>query len=161
MRRRLLQCGRGTAAIEFAVCFPLMLAFMGGIADFGIIYYRKAALSSVITAGAQYALFVDQSGTMPTQTGIQNVLQEAASQMLPNVTVTVQATNPALCYCLTAASPNSTLTQSTCGSNCTSGGTAGKYVEVSATHNYTPLFPALSKISGQPSLTASSWVPLQ
>jgi Flp pilus assembly protein TadG len=153
--------GRGVAAIEFAIAFPILLLFLGGVTDFGIVYYRQSCLSAAVAAGAQYANLTDQTSPPVTAANIQTVMQNAAAQSMPSVTVTATATNPALCYCITGSSPNSTLTATICGASCASGGTAGKYVQLTLTHNYTPLLPSLSKLVGTQTLSKSAWVPLQ
>ncbi len=114
-----------------------------------------------MAAGAQYANLTDQRSPPVTAANIQTVMTNAAAQSMPGLTVTSTASNPALCYCITGSSPNSTLTATTCGNTCTSGGTAGKYVQLTLTYNYTPMLPLLSKVSGTQTLTQTAWVPLQ
>ncbi len=152
---------RGVAAVEFAITLPILLFFLGGVTDFGIVYYRQSCLSTAVAAGAEYASLTDQRSPPVTAANIQTVMTNAAAQSMPGLTVTSTASNPALCYCITGASPNSTLTSATCGSACASGGTAGKYVQLTLTHNYTPMLPTLSQLVGTQTLTKTAWVPLQ
>jgi Flp pilus assembly protein TadG len=152
--------GRAVAAVEFAIILPILLLFMGGVADFGIIYYRESCLSTAVAAAAQYASVTDESNPPVTAANIQTVMTKAAAQSMPGVAVTPTASNPALCYCITGSSPNSTLTSATCATACTSGGTAGKYVQLTLTSTYVPL--VLSMInSGGITLNQTAWVPLQ
>lgn len=152
---------RGVAAVEFAITLPLVVLFLGGVTDFGIIYYRQSCLSSAVAAGAQYANLTDQRSPPVTAANIQTVMTAAAAQSMPSATVTPTATSPALCYCITGSSPSSTLTVTTCGATCSSGGTAGKYVELTLTSTYAPIFPALSRVIGTQTLSKTAWVPLQ
>jgi Flp pilus assembly protein TadG len=152
---------RGVAAVEFAITLPLLVILLGGVTDFGIIYYRQSCLSTAVAAGAQYANLIDQRSPPVSATNIQNVMRAAAAQSMSNASVTPTASNPALCYCITGASPSSTLTAATCGAACASGGTAGKYVQLTLTTNYTPMFPALSRVIGTQTLSKTAWVPLQ
>ncbi len=158
---------RGVAAVEFAITFPILLFFMGGVTDFGIVYYRQSCLSTAVAAGAQYASLTDQAaqatppGPALTMANIQTVMSNAAGQAMPGLAVTATATNPALCYCITGSSPNSTLTSANCNTTCSSGGNAGKYVQLTQTHTYTPILPALSNLVGAQTLTKTAWVPLQ
>lgn len=155
--------GRGVAAVEFAIALPILLLFLGGVTDFGIVYYRLSCLSAAVAAGAQYASLTDQRSSTVTAANIQTVMTDAAAQSMAGASVTPTASDPALCYCITGSSPSSTLTATTCGNTCTSGGTAGKYVQLTLTHNYTPLLPFFSTMSayGTTPLTKSAWVPLQ
>ncbi|HVC62348.1 MAG TPA: TadE family protein [Acetobacteraceae bacterium] len=153
--------GRGVAAIEFAITLPILLLFLGGVTDFGIVYYRQISLSSAVAAGAEYAMLADQRGQTLTQATMQTVMQNAAAQTLPGGTVTATATNPAVCYCMTGSSPSSVLTAVTCGSYCASGAAAAKYVQLSLAYNYDAILPIYSQLAATTTLTASTWVPLQ
>lgn len=152
---------RGVAAIEFAVTLPILLAFLGGVTDFGISYYAQDCLSSVVAAGAGYATLADQSTGSVTAANIETAMQGAASQSLPTFTVTVSASDPTACYCITGTSPASQITAATCGSACLSGGIAGKYVELTASTTYNPILPSYSMLTGTTALSKSAWVPLQ
>ena len=153
---------RGVAALEFAIVLPILVLFMGGVADFGIIYYRQSCLSTAVAAGAEYASLTDQRTPPVSAANIQTVMTAAAAQALgSSVTVTSTASNPATCYCITGSSPSSTLTSATCGSSCASGGTAGKYVQLTLSTNYKPMMPALSQLVGTQTLSKTAWVPLQ
>jgi Flp pilus assembly protein TadG len=156
--------GRGVAALEFAITLPILMYFMGGITDFGIIYYRLSCLSTAVAAGAEYASLTDQRsppGPALTAANVQTVMQNAATQSMPNVTTSATVVGPA-CYCITGSSPNSTMGTSsvTCGSTCTNG-TAQKYVQLTLTSTYTPILPLLSRVVGAQTLTKTAWVPLQ
>jgi Flp pilus assembly protein TadG len=154
--------GRGVAALEFALTLPILMYFMGGVTDFGIVYYRQSCLSTAVAAGAEYASLTDQRSPPVTAANVQTVMQNAATQTMPNVTTTPTVAGPA-CYCITGSSPSSTMgtTSVTCGSTCATGGTAQKYVQLTLTTTYTPILPLLSRVIGTQTLTKTAWVPLQ
>jgi Flp pilus assembly protein TadG len=152
--------GRGVAAVEFAITLPILLYFMGGITDFGLIFYRQSCLSTAVAAGAQYASLIDQRSPPVSAATVQTVMRNAATQAMPNVTTTATVAGPA-CYCITGSSPNSTMGSAvTCGSTCTTG-TATKYVQLTLTSSYTPILPLLSQVIGTQTLSKTAWVPLQ
>jgi Flp pilus assembly protein TadG len=157
VRRR----SRAVAAIEFAVTLPILLAFLGGVTDFGIAFYAEGCLSSVVAAGAGYAMLADQSSGSVTAASIETVMQGAAAQSLPTFSITVTASDPTACYCMPETSPAAAPTAASCGSACESGGTAGKYVQLSATTTYNPILPSYSMLTGTRTLSKSAWVPLQ
>lgn len=47
------QCGQ--AMVEFALALPILLILVGGIIDFGWLYYNKIALNNAAREGARYA----------------------------------------------------------------------------------------------------------
>jgi Flp pilus assembly protein TadG len=153
--------GRGVAAVEFAITLPILLYFMGGITDFGIVYYRQSCLSTAVAAGAEYASLTDQRSPPVSAATVQTVMQNAATQAMPNVTTAATVVGPA-CYCITGSSPSSTMGSAvTCGSACATGGTAGKYVQLTLTSTYTPILPLFSRVIGAQTLSKTAWVPLQ
>jgi len=158
----LRRCRRAVAAVEFAMVFPILLAFLGGATDFGIVYYRQSCLSAAVAAGAQYALVTDVKGGTLTAANIQTVMQNAAAQTMPSATVTPTATDPTLCYCINTSTTPATMSSAvTCGSTCSSGGTAGKFTHLTLSHQYTPIMPLFSMVGSPTTLTKQTWVPLQ
>ncbi len=58
MRRRSLALRRdtkGVGAIEFALILPLLILFIVGIAQMGIMYFAHAGLRNLVAEGARYA----------------------------------------------------------------------------------------------------------
>ena len=45
---------RGNAALEFAIVLPLLLLFMGGIFDFGLVFTAQTQLNHAAGEGAEY-----------------------------------------------------------------------------------------------------------
>jgi Flp pilus assembly protein TadG len=156
---------RAVAAIEFAVTLPILLFFLGAVTDFGISYYAQGCLSSVVAAGAAYATTTeatDSSMAAATlQSNIESAMRGAAKQSLPAFAVTVLASDPSQCYCITGTSPNSQVTSATCGVACGGGGTASQYVQLTVSTTYKPMLPSYSMLTGTQTLQKSAWVPLQ
>jgi Flp pilus assembly protein TadG len=55
MKRRRLQDERGAELIEFALVFPLLLAVLGGIVDFGRMFQRMEVTTNAAREGARLA----------------------------------------------------------------------------------------------------------
>jgi Flp pilus assembly protein TadG len=146
---------RGIAAVEFALVFPVMMLFLGGVVDFGLAYYGQSCLANAVAAGAEYAVV---TGTGVSNTSIQSMVQAVggltgaggASQVVATVT------GPA-CYCvagttMTSASsspcnaPPST-TSPVAGSSCTGSGTYGTYVIINATYTFHGILSNYSKLA--------------
>ena len=171
MTRLLRWCrlsSRGVAAVEFALTLPLLMALLGGVADWGAYYYVQNCISTAVASGAAYAMATDQSTGSVTAANIESAMTGAAQQMLPSsYTFTPNATTPTLCYCpittTTSGStvPTTTLTSATCGSACSAGGTATKYTQLTLSTTYSPVMPLYSQLTGTPTVQESLWVPLQ
>lgn len=123
---------RAVATVEFALATPLLMFFVGGLADFGLELSAKGKLISAASQGAQYAYMNPTSSA----TTIKNIVEK--STPLSGVTATI--TGPAY-YCITGSSTAPTLTASSVGSVCTDGTAAGYFVQIKATYTYAPLMP--------------------
>lgn len=58
MRRpigRILRASGGSAAVEFALVAPVLLALVMGIIQLGMLFYANAGLHQAVEAGARYA----------------------------------------------------------------------------------------------------------
>jgi len=56
MKKKLFfKCQRGASAVEFAIVLPLLLAFVFGIIEFGILLYNKAVITNASREGARAA----------------------------------------------------------------------------------------------------------
>ncbi len=155
---------RGVAAVEFALFVPLLGLVVTCLSDASIAYHAKMQVSEAVDAGVQYALLNGQSiSGSPTafdqnlQTFVAQIgnLQASAVQIAYNNNLSATQ-----CYCVTGA----TATFSgpfTCGSTCSgSSMTAGKFVSITATYTYHPIFAADRFFTGGP-LTETSLVRLQ
>jgi Flp pilus assembly protein TadG len=130
----------GTAVIEFAFVFPVLLALIGGVGDFGLYLWSRARLADAVTYGAQYAYLVGAASGANTK--IASTVTKVAAQSLSGVSVSV--TGPA-CYCLTGNNPP-TMTAQTCTTKCAaSAALPGQYVTIQASYAYTSIMPVLSR----------------
>ena len=142
----------GIAAVEFALLLPVFaLLCVGGI-DFGMAFDAKLRLSTAVGEGAQFA-FLTGTGVQATQ--VQTVVQSASTLSPVSVAVTY---SPNACYCL-AGSP-AALSGQTCGTSCANGSPAGKYLSITATYTYQPIFPSYALLAN-PVLSEAVTVRLQ
>ena len=148
---------RGTAAVEFALVCALLLALLGGLADFGLMLWSKNRLASGVAAGAQYAFdtwpSVSAGSMTQYEAAIRSVVQGTSS--LASVTVGV---TPLVCYCI-SGSP-AALASSICQSTCSDGTAPGTYIEISAGYVYHPIMPYYSKVAS-PTLQETATARLQ
>lgn len=165
MRELRRWCGRGgraVVAVEFAITLPILLAFLGGVTDFGLVFYRQNCLAQALAAGAAYASVTYETGPSNlTAANIKTVMKNAAAQSMPGVSVTANAQNLGTCYCISGTSPNSTITAAaSCGTSCPSGGNSENYVYLTLSTTYKAILPLYSLLGGSTTLTESAWVPL-
>jgi Flp pilus assembly protein TadG len=62
--RQLLRDARGISAVEFALIAPVLLAFIIGITQIGVLFQAQAGLRHAVQEGARYATLY-----VPTTTG--------------------------------------------------------------------------------------------
>jgi Flp pilus assembly protein TadG len=124
---------RGAAALEFALMFPVLLTMIGGVADFGLALWSRGRLSDAVTHGASYAFIAGPGVATAT---VRSAVQKAADASLTGTTVSV---NGPTCFCNSGTPVTST--SAVCGSTCTGGVAAGKYVVINASFTYAPIFP--------------------
>lgn len=53
---------RGTSAVEFAIVLPLLVVFVFGIVEFGLIFYNKAMLTNASREAARAGIVYRDSG---------------------------------------------------------------------------------------------------
>jgi len=147
---------RGTAALEFALTLPVLLMFLAGVTDFGLLYNAQAAIAGAVTAGAQYAYL---TGINVAPGNITTVVMQASGLAVASGTqpLSVSVTGPA-CYCVTGAPP--ALTSYSCGASCPDTTPAGTYVVINASYTYHGMMPALSSL-GVGTITQSATVRLK
>jgi len=73
---------RGVAAIEFALVFSLLLAFIYGIATFGSVLYTQQAVSRAAEDGARAMTAFNGPVTQATVTAVQNVVYDSLASSL-------------------------------------------------------------------------------
>jgi Flp pilus assembly protein TadG len=142
--QRLRRSERGVAATEFALLSSLFLITALMALDIGMFMIRRSQLSNALDSAA-LASFSQR--TAVNFAGLQSFITQAARD--PNVSVTVgcnggsgNCTNTGrTCACLTKTG---TYVAATCGSACSGGSytansTAGYYMTLNASANYTPI----------------------
>jgi len=135
-------------ALEFALIAPLLILMLLEIADLGLALISRERLLSAVAAGAHYAALKGQNLSQASAaTTLMSEVATVVTKAGPLTTIVPQvrynngldSSNFAACYCLSGTTP--TYSAATCGSACSSDGpTAGKYLAISATVTYTPLF---------------------
>jgi Flp pilus assembly protein TadG len=78
---------RGAAAVEFALCLPLLLLLVFGIIDFGRMLNAQITLTQAANEGARLAALGDPNGVVAARA-------QAAAPALSGVSVTVTASCP-------------------------------------------------------------------
>ena len=53
--RRLARCGKGAASVEFVLAAPVVVLFLVGFLQIGMLGMAKAGLGQAVEAGARYA----------------------------------------------------------------------------------------------------------
>jgi len=145
VRRQIRGGGRaGVAAVEFGLLAPFLFALCAGLADFGFAFHNQLQLSSTLAAAAQYAFTQGQSESGSTLTSdVAGFVNNVSPIKLSSATASYNhGLSASSCYCVDGSPPVYT-GPVTCGAACTdgSGSTAGKYVSISGSFSYTPIFP--------------------
>ena len=162
----------GVSAVEFALVSPILLLILAGTVDIGGSLKAKFELSTAVSAGSNYALLnganvssaggsalannivaVTASGLGSNGGNVQVVINNGSSTSLnASTSVTTQTgtvSNADQCYCPINSSGSITWgSPMTCGSICSGGGIAGKFVTISASKPYSPLFGGLGVVQG-------------
>lgn len=152
----------GVAALEFALCAPILCLIFAGTADLGMVLYTKFKLDAAASAATNYAVInassVNSTNGATLASNLASIVETSEGTSFANGTVVVNngpsdtisggtisaggtASNADSCYCPTG-SPTSVTWGSavSCGSSCAGGGYAGKFVVVTASRTYTPIF---------------------
>lgn len=163
---RMLRLGddsKGVAAVEFALVLPIFGVLLAGIVDLGNVLYARFRLDSAVSAAADYvevnASSVSSTGGATLAVNAATIVQSSQGSSWANASVTINngpvatinngnttssgtAANADSCYCPTYAGGATTWGGAvSCGSACPTGSTtAGKFVTITASRTYTPLF---------------------
>ncbi len=173
---------RGVAAMEFAVTMPLLALMMVGLVDLGRAIDLRLRLEADVAAAANLAIVQASQvssangATLATSIGdamggnLGTTLTSGVVIVNNGPTVTISngvatasgaAANADDCYCPTGTAPpyawNSAVT---CGSTCTGGGYAGKFVSVSETQSFVPAFSSYGLLPSN-QISASAIVQVQ
>jgi Flp pilus assembly protein TadG len=171
---------RGVAAVEFALVIPLLAVILAATVDFGLELFLKEQLDDSVSAAANYALVnaqqVSSSNGAALATALASLIANTHGTNWASGAATVNngptasttgssggsASGADSCYCPTGTAATGVTWggPTSCGSRCSSGALAGKFVLVSASATYSPLFPGFGFVkSGQ--LTSASLVQVQ
>ena len=152
----------GVSAVEFALVLPVLALILVGVLELGTILYQRFEIDGAMAAGANYALVNASDVSAENGASLANriaaVINAGAGAMWADSEVNVnngvrllvesgtpaQSGTPAnadACYCPTGTARNLTWgAAQACGNPCPGGGMAGKFVRISLSRNYTPLF---------------------
>jgi Flp pilus assembly protein TadG len=149
----------GAAAVEFALLTPVLALVLAGAVDFGGVVFQRFNLDNSVSSAANFAINSKSNvngtngatvaSTLATilttggTTGGSVVVNNGPSVTITNgvASTATNSTNADSCYCPSRS--GSTITwggAATCGSACGTGSKAGKFIAISATRTYTPLF---------------------
>ncbi len=81
----------GAAAVEFALILPVLLLLVGGVIDFGNLYYNQILLSNAARDGARLVAANQSTTTGWSASYIQNRISDSASPIGVGSTATVWA----------------------------------------------------------------------
>ncbi|HZG27757.1 MAG TPA: TadE/TadG family type IV pilus assembly protein [Ensifer sp.] len=144
---RLARRRSGSAAVEFAVVFPLMLLILAATVDLGFAYYQKSRVGSAISAAAYYAVrngnSLSSANADLMRTTLESIVRSTLG-MSTNITVSIlinNSTNAADAsnyFCVTGYPPtysSTGMTKTSCSGNVTS----AKFVTIHVTEQLQPL----------------------
>ncbi|MBX3529557.1 MAG: pilus assembly protein [Rhizobiaceae bacterium] len=160
--RRFRRDRSGASALEFALLAPVFLLILAGVVDIGSLLHTKYRLNSAIAAGSNYALVNGQdisedegadlalniarvlAGEQASASGSSTVVVNNAEQVQMTGGVATTSSLPGngdACYCPTKTDGSVAWgSAATCGSVCAGGGVAGKFVLISISKPYAPMF---------------------
>lgn len=159
---RFLGDTRGVSGVEFALVAPVLTVMMVGVIDIGGMVSAKLDLNASVSTAAAYAQMnaanVTSSNGASLASTLSLIVAHARGPSWANSDVVVNngpassvtagvrsprgtASQANFCYCpLTTGSVVTWGASFTCSATCTSGGIAGKFVSLTATRQFTPIF---------------------
>ncbi|MBL8583494.1 MAG: pilus assembly protein [Rhizobiaceae bacterium] len=159
---RFCQDKAGVSTVEFAMVTPVILLIMAGTLDLGRALMTRFEVTSAVSASTNYALLnadrVNSKSGSALATEIATVAASSLQSNQGDITVVINngssvnvnngtpqpsgtAANADSCYCPTMSGYSVTWgSTKTCGSACSGGGLAGKFVTITASKPYTPMF---------------------
>jgi Flp pilus assembly protein TadG len=184
---QLLRARKCVAAIEFALVVPVFILLLAGTIDLASAVYTWTRLQSALAVGANYALLkqsmVNSANAQSLADTIASLVSTSNAGNAANVTVDVNhgivatltvgsavsnsgsATNADSCYCPSGAAGDNWTWGSTFNCSpapaCTTGSTtAGKFVMITASYTFTPMFSGYQFVSSG-TMSASAGVQVQ
>ncbi len=174
----------GVAAVEFALISPTIILVLVGLIDLGGMLYTRFQLDASLAAAANYAMVngssVNSTSGAALASTLAGLVSSGQSSNWADSSVTLDngptasssggsvstggtASNADACYCPTGSASTGVTwgATQTCGATCTGGGYAGKFVLLSASRNYSPIFTGYGLVSQAGTITATSLVQVQ
>jgi Flp pilus assembly protein TadG len=173
---------RAVAAVEFGLVAPVFCLLFAGMVDFGGTVYMRLQLESAVSTGINYALVNAASVTSTSGAALASsiaalvandvggsltsgtiVVNDGPTVTITNGTATSGGTASAAdsCYCPSGSPTGWSFGAAvTCGSTCAAGGLGGKFVTVSITQTYSPLFASYGLVTNG-AITAAAIVQTQ
>jgi Flp pilus assembly protein TadG len=143
----------GSAAVEFAVTLPLLVAVATGFVDFGMLAARTDALAGATRIGAEYAVngpncksgphAIQLLNSPPVDATCTSAIQSSmTNSMTYSPALTFPASFPVTCYCNDSPTPLAISCSASCATQ-TPPRPAPKrvFITVSAMQSFTPLIP--------------------
>jgi len=157
---------RGVAALEFALVAPVMLVVLSAAVDIANEVIAQSQLTAAVSAATNYAILnVASVGTANEATMASNIATIVSSSNASNwANASVLVNNGSTetitggsasaggstsgasnCYCPTGSGSSITWGSAVvCGSACSGGGYAGKFVYISGSYSFSPILPTNS-----------------
>jgi Flp pilus assembly protein TadG len=159
----------GNAAAEFAIIVPVMMTIFAGVADLGGVLLARFRLDEAASAAAAFTLTqASKVGSANGTTLAQNIATlarddngvssngvtvsvnngpTAATDGSFNVTTGGTPSAADSCYCPTSTPFAFGSAAASCTTTCADGTRAGKFVQITVSRNYTPMFSGYGIVS--------------
>jgi Flp pilus assembly protein TadG len=143
----------GSAAVEFAVTLPLLVAVATGFVDFGMLAAKTDALAGATRIGAEYALngptcksgadAIQLLNSPPVDSTCTSAIQNAiTSSMTFSPALTFPGSFPVTCYCNDSPTPLVISCSASCATQTPARpGPKRAFITITATQSFTPLVP--------------------
>lgn len=165
---RFCRARSGAAAIEFAILMPILGLILAAAIDFGSLIFAKSRIEAAVSGSANLAIVratqVSEAGstqlaqTLAAYIGGSGAVDEATVTVNAgpssrftgsSVTTSGAASAAGSCYCPTVNADGSVAWggAAACGTACGGGGFAGRFVAITASRAYSPLFSNYGVVS--------------
>jgi len=160
---------RGAAAVEFALIAPIFCILFAAAVDFGGVLHTQLKLDAAVAAGANYAQVnaanVSAANGAALAGNIASIVRTSDGAAYadglvvvnngPGVTISGGTASPGgtpgpadACYCPTGSGTAFAWGSATpCGAACPGGGVAGKFVTITVTRLYNPVFSGYGMVA--------------
>ena len=145
----------GVAAVELAVAISILTVCVLCAGDLGRFAMQRTWVSYAASAGADYAVANADNGFNATK-----IKAAATAATGPSGGISISPDPTEFYGCATATGVTASTQGAICPSNTSTGGTAGKYVSVTATMPFSAMFSAAG-ISYPSSLSSTAVVRIQ